>query len=140
MQKKVTIREKINDDLIDANISRAPKDNSNTGAYLWPVFYWQTVEDIASDQLKLAYKNGVSVFGTDDVMRGRGEGEHLIADSNCFSMLATVTKPRQSFDKDLFIAKLCKRYKLERSKLEVIAGECMHPTKAPLSKRVVEAT
>ena len=137
----MTLREKIQKDLIAAKLTRAPQDKSNVGPTIWPIFYWQVVEDIASKGLKQAWEAAATegVVNSDDQLRALGEGEHLVVDSNHFSVLASVSKPRLNFDRDLFLDKVAKKYKLDKAKLMALAESCKVEGKAALSKRVVEA-
>ena len=137
----MTLREKIQQDLAASVLTLKPQEKGNTGRTIWPIFYWQVVEDIASKGLKQAWEAAATegVVNSDDQLRALGEGEHLVVDSNHFSVLASVSKPRLNFDRDLFLDKVAKKYKLDKAKLMVLAESCKVEGKAALSKRVVEA-
>jgi hypothetical protein len=117
-----------------------PKPKSNTKC-IDVIFYWQEVLSLAEDEVKAAWRAAqeVGLIPSDDDMRALGEGEHIVVDSQLFSVLAKVSKPSERFDRDLFIATLVKKYKLEKARLEAIAESCKVPSKAALSKSVVEA-
>lgn len=141
IQRRLTLRDKIEQDLIASAAARMPVDKSNAGSTLWPIFYWQVVEEIASKCRKQGWEVAWSegVVPNDDQLRARGAGEFLIIDSNHFSALASVTKPICRFDRDLFLEKVAKKYKLDKEKLAALAESCKTGGKAALSKSVVEA-
>ena len=135
-----TLRKKICDAVVHLGDTVMPKPKGNLKV-LDVIYYWQEVSTHADKQLKSAWLSAqeAGLVKTDDDMRALGEGEHIVVDSQAFSVLAKVSKPRELFDRDLFIATLVKKYKLERGRLEAIAENCKVPCKPSLSKSVVEA-
>ena len=137
----MTLRDQIVKDLEASAMDRAPTEKSNAGKVLWPIFFWQVVEEVATKLRKQSWEvaSTEGVVKSDDQLRALGEGEHNVLDSNHFSVLASVTKPRMLFDRELFIANVAKKYKLDVGKLTVMAEACKIENKPALSKRIVEA-
>src|SRR5262249_15723758 len=123
---KFTLRTKIERDLVQSGLKQAPVDSSNNAHYIWSIFYWQVVSENATKALKSAWERAVAdgVVENDDQLRALGAGEHMLIDTNHFSVLASITKPRMLFDRDLFVEKVARKYKLEKSKLRAMAEEC----------------
>lgn len=122
------------------NADRNP-DRTNAGKYLWAIFYWQVLSDTADKAFKEAWESAVTakVLDPDEKLRELGAGEHLLADSNSFSALVSVSKPRSDFDREAFIDAIAKKYKIEKAKLTALATSCTKQGKPSLKKRVVEA-
>lgn len=127
---------------VTRNLGLLTPDRSNSGKYLWPIFYWQVISDTADKAFKEAWEAAVvaKVIGPDEKLRELGPGEHLLADSNSFSALVSVSKPRSDFDREAFIDAIAKKYKIERAKLVALASSCTKQGNSSLRKRVVEAT
>lgn len=104
------------------------------------IYFWQEVSTLADAKLKKAWeaKQG-GHLPSDDDMRAAGEGDHVLERDKRFTVLAKVSKPRENFKLELFIAKLVKKHKLDAAALVALAETCKEPGKASLSKRVLEA-
>jgi hypothetical protein len=104
------------------------------------IYFWQEVSTLADAKLKKAWeaKQG-GHLPSDDDMRAAGEGDHVLERDKRFTVLAKVSKARESFDLDGFIAKLAKKHKLDPVALKAMADGCKKVGKASLSKRVLEA-
>lgn len=117
-----------------------PRDRTNAGPYLFDIWVYQEMCAFAEAKLKAAWKvaqdNGV--ISDDDTLR-LAAGETIVAESDKFSCVATVAAPGERFDKDVFIAKLAKKFKLEPSDIEAVMENSKLTNKAALTKRVLEA-
>ncbi len=114
----------------------------NSSQILGRVFIWQETVKYAEQQLKGAWQAAVAaeVIPDDDTLReGSTIGDERIrADSKHFSLVTKVSAPRELFSRDKYITAVAKRFKLDQGVLNAMAIECMEPSKAPLSKRVLE--
>ena len=135
---------KLKDMLIDAVgklAERVVPKQPKKAVYLTTIFVWQEISSFTEKKLKeawsLAWEAGV--IPSDDALRAAGEGEAIVCESDRFSCVAKVTKPRETFDRDKFIGELVRLYKLKRPALEALAEQCKSEGKAALSKRVLEA-
>ena len=80
---------------------KRPDGKDNTGTFLGEIFTWQEVSKFADDKLKDAWKEaqGNGLIPADDDMREKyDEDEHIVVESNAFSCIVTVGKPRETFD------------------------------------------
>lgn len=121
---------------------KRPDGKDNTGTFLGEIFTWQEVSKFADDKLKDAWKEaqGNGLIPADDDMREKyDEDEHIVAESNAFSCIVTVGKPRETFDLEKFISEVARKYKLDPHRLSVLATTCVKASKAPLTKRIREA-
>jgi len=139
----MSVKQQILDGVVKLSQSiKAPELKKNEGALYVNVFVWQEIEAIASDALKKAWataqaKDGVMV--DDDDMRALGEGDHIVSESGSFSLVAKVSKPRSTFQKDVFIAEAARRFKTTPAKVLALYEECSKEGKSPLQKRIMEA-
>jgi hypothetical protein len=138
---QMTLRQKIASGLIKLIpvVKTYKEHKANSGLDI--LYFWQEISVFADNALKESWRSCQErgVIPSDDDMRALGEGEHIVIDSQLFSVLAKVSKPSERFDRDLFIATLVRKYKLNKAKLEAVADSCKVPCKASLSKSVVEA-
>jgi hypothetical protein len=128
------------DKLATLNGTRNPDETDNQGAFLGPVFLWETVRDIAADKVKSAWSavSENNLISTDDVLRDKINGEEILVSSPSFALQVRVTQPRESFDQTLFIEKAAKKFSIDKHKLVELAAQCKKQSRAPLSKKVVE--
>jgi len=128
--------------LVTVLAKKAPSDRkSNIGKYLQDIFVWQEVNKLAADSLKEAWATAQTsgALPFDDELRNKGEGEHIVTESDMFSLVTKVMAPRQNFDRDLFIEKVAKKFKIPVATLTALADASKVDGKAALSKRVLEA-
>lgn len=128
-------------DQIEAGVTDVyAKSNALRASEFGRIYFWQEVSTLADAKLKKAWeaKQNGQLPG-DDAMRALGEGDHVLERDKRFMVFAKVSKPRESFDLDGFIAKLAKKYKLDPVVLKAIADGCKKEGKASLSKRVLES-
>jgi hypothetical protein len=132
LQKRVT-------DLLTTFVPLRKGDNK--GSYLADIWVAQEIERQADKALAQAWKRAQDdgVVADDDEMRALGVGDHLVSESNDFSVTAKVAKGREIFYKGVFIAAVSKKYKIDIVKLNELAEKCVSNGKLPLTKRVVEA-
>lgn len=114
--------------------------NSSTASNLTSILVWQETLRIAAAKFKAAwdYPQSEGILPTDDVMRQLGEGEHVVERAGNIVLMAKVSKPREGFDRDLFIRRVAKKYKLPISDIEELAEASYTEGNPSLSKRVVE--
>jgi hypothetical protein len=120
---------------------KRPDSKHNTGSLLGDIFTWQEVSKLADDKLKQAWKAAAEtglIPADDDLREKYDEDEHLVAESNVFTCIVTVGKPRETFDQEKFIAELARKYKLDPHLLTQLAAKCKKEGKAPLTKRIRE--
>jgi hypothetical protein len=118
------------------------RNGDNLGPVLGEIFVWQEVARYAKGALDSAWKAAVDgdIIDNDEVLRAEGPGEErILSESNSFSIIAKVDKPRKTFSRDKFIAEVARKFKLDRARLDALAETCMSESAAPLHKRVLEA-
>lgn len=116
---------------------KAPDKKSNVGALLWDIYIWQNVNSLAKKKLEQAWKviEADKLIPDDDTLRAV-QGERVILQTENLSCVIKVEPPRKIFDKDKFILRLSKKYKLPIEDLNRMAGRCYVDTKTVLTKRV----
>lgn len=116
------------------------KRTDNKGPHLWPIYFWQEVSKYSEKQLKAAWTRtqDAQLVPNDDELRTLS-GEQILQESEQFSVVVDVGAPRETFSKDQFVEAVAKKYKLDPAKLNAIAATCISKSKAPLSKKVLEA-
>ena len=120
---------------------KRPDSKHNVGRYLGEIFTWQTISKIADAKLKAAWKAAEDddLIPADDDMREKyDEDEHIVTESDHFSMIVTVGKPRATLDQEKFIGEVARKYKLDQDRLGQLAKTCVKESKAPLTKRIRE--
>lgn len=121
---------------------RNPDRGSNTGKFLFDIFVWQEVSSLADKRLRDAWKAAQvesSVVEPDDVLREKGPGDHITEETDHFSLYVKISEGRKAINRDLFIEKVAKRYKLKVADLEKIAETCRVEGTRACTKRVLEA-
>jgi len=117
------------------------KRGDNQGPLLGAIFLWQETVKEAKERLESAWKAAVDadIIPDDDSLREK-KGETIITESDQFSCVAEVEKPRKVFNRDKFIDAVAKKFKIDRARLDAIAvaSPCTTDSKAPLSKRILE--
>jgi hypothetical protein len=124
-----------------AKFVKRPDSKHNIGATLGEIFTWQTISDIADKKLKGAWTAACAdgIIPADDDMRDKyDQDEHIVTESNKFSCIVTVGKPRENFDREKFIGEVARKYKLDPVRLSKLAEDCVKEGKAPLTKRIRE--
>lgn len=117
------------------------KRGDNRGPLLGEVFVWQETKKYAEEQLKKAWKALVAedIIDEDDVLREAGVGEErILNESNTFSVVATVDKPRRTFNREMFIRLIVQRFRVPAEALQDMVEDAMTDGTAPLTKRVLE--
>jgi hypothetical protein len=127
------------DKLAALNGTRNPDETDNQGAFLGPVFLWETVRDIAADRVKSSWSDLASnkLIPTDDILR-ESNGSEVLLSSPSFALQVRVTSPRETFDQTLFIEQAAKKFSIDKHKLIELAAQCKKLSKPPLTKKVVE--
>jgi DNA repair exonuclease SbcCD nuclease subunit len=113
-------------------------DNLNPA--LAEIYFWQEVEAHAKAKLKASWETAVreGMVPSDDKLR-ESEGESIVAESENFSVVTTVKKSSQRFDKDIFIGAVARKFRIDRAKLEKLAGITTKDSAPALTKRILEA-
>ena len=121
---------------------KAPELRKNEGKFYVETFLWQELSSIADKRLKESWaaaqgKDGV--IETDDEMRARGTGEHIVSESGSFSCVAKLSAARKVFDRDRFIATAATTFKVKPAVIIAMLDKCTSDGKLPLNKRILEA-
>jgi len=114
-------------------------DRKNNGPYLFDIYYWQELSDLADKELKKAWKAATEaeVLEEDDTYR-QVLGETIAAESSSFSCVMKVSAPKKTIDKEAFLAAVSRKSRLAVSTLEALWEDHQKEGKAALSKRVLE--
>lgn len=141
-----TFKQRIVAYLSDLGNSRSaitnPNRKDNKSKYLFDIFIWQTAYKFAGDKLEKAWTQAQTdgVIDSDETLRSMDKSdEHIVSETNNFSCVVKLDKPRETFNRNLFIETVAKKYKINVVDLLVIADACKDKGKAPLHKRVLEA-
>ena len=134
---KLKLQEHLGD--LDSFVKR-PDSRHNVGSYLGEIFTWQEVKDYSESALKEAWRKAREdgVVPSDEDLRALGTGEHIVVESNSFSCLATINKPRKNLDVEALVDALVKKFKLDRGVVVGMVEKCKKDGTPPLSKRVRE--
>lgn len=119
-----------------------PERKNNKGGWLFEIFLWQTIGKHADQALKDAWAAAQreGVVPSDDELRELDQREdHIVAETDFFSVLAKVSAPRGKFDKEKFFDECAKTFKVDRRKVVAVAAKCTTEGNPALSKSVVEA-
>ena len=137
-------KDRLHDELAYLGTSRLvprPDSKHNVGSYLGEIFTWQEVGKLADEKLKKAWKAAVEddLIPSDEAMREKyDQDEHIVAESNAFSMIVTVGKPRETFDLEAFVSEVSRKWKINAVVLTKLAAGCKKSGTAPLTKRIRE--
>lgn len=136
------IKDRLDERLVELpdKVLRA-RNGDNLGPVLGTVYVWQETLAYAKKELETAWKHLVTqnLIDSDEVLKAEGPGEeHILTESNSFSVIAKVSSPRKVFSKDKFIVAVARKYKLDPAKLTDLAETCMSESSPPLHKRVLE--
>lgn len=116
------------------------KRGDNQGPILGRIYFWQETQKRAKSELEAAWKaaKDEGVVDSDEKLREAQGEEKILIESDQFTLMAKVDKPRSTFSRDKFIESVAKKYKIDPAKLNAIAAACTTDGLAPLSKRVIE--
>lgn len=116
------------------------KRGDNVGPFLGRIYVLQEMSKFAEEQLKIAWKDAEAEnILPDDLELRETEGERIVMESDQFSCVVNVAKPRANFNKDKFIDAVVVKFKIPKGKLEALAATSTKDSAAPLSKKVLEA-
>jgi hypothetical protein len=115
-----------------------PSRMNNRDTLLCDVYIWQEAMILAKRHYDDAIKDLATLVPSDENLRRLGVGEHTIEPGNAFAFLAKISKPRETFDKDAFIATVARKFRVPVAKLEAVAEVSKKEGNAALSKRVIE--
>jgi hypothetical protein len=115
------------------------KRGDNFGPVLRKLYLLQEMSDYAEDELKAAWAEATKegVLPPDDDLREE-KGERIVTESEQFSLIVSVDKPRKTFSRDKFVEAIAKKFKIDRAKLDALIATATTDGKAPLSKRILE--
>lgn len=117
---------------------RNPDKGDNQGTLLFEALCWQEMQKLSTAKQKATWTALEEIIGSDDELRKKS-GEHIAAESQHFTVLTTVATPRKSIDKEAFLDAAARKGRISRQALEDLWEDCMKESKAPLTKRIVEA-
>lgn len=104
------------------------------------IYFWQEVSSLADAKLKESWEQAQKTgIPSDDELRAMPVGDHVVDEDKRFTLVVKISKPRESFDLDMFIAALVKKHKLDPVELRALADRSKKTTKPSLSKKVLEA-
>lgn len=122
------------------NGTKNPDQLDNVGALVGDIYLWETVSEIASDKARNGWKalQSEEFIPSKEEIRETVQGEKALVKTPSFVVLAKVTNPRTTFDRDKFIDLCSKKFKLDKHKLVELAATCVKETAAPTSLKVLE--
>lgn len=125
---------------LGSNGTKNPDERSNVGRYLGEIFLWDYAAELCSSKAREAWRllAADQIISSDDELRATIEAETVIAKSPHFAMSVKVGNPRMMFDQERFIDAISSKFKIDKHKLVELAKECKSPSRAPLSKKVIE--
>jgi hypothetical protein len=136
-----SLRSGIESGLIQLLASPINPDRSNSGKQLWEVYFWQVVADLADARYKAGWEllqKAGGLVDSDEGLRDLTTGEHIAAESNKFSVLVTVSKPRRKFDREKFAKDAARKFEVSIEKVEALIEKCIIPGNPALTKRIIE--
>lgn len=114
--------------------------NALRGSDFGRIYFWQEVSCLADAKLKESWEQAQKTgIPADDELRALPMGDHVVDEDKRFTLVAKVSKPRELFDLDMFIAAVAKKHKLDPVALKALADQSKKATKPSLSKKVLEA-
>lgn len=116
------------------------KRGDNFGPILGKLYVLQEMASWAKSELESAWASAATegVLPPDDDLRAE-QGERIVTESEQFSVIVSVAKPRATFSRDKYITAVAKKYKIDRFRLEGMVASATTDSKPPLSKKVLEA-
>lgn len=117
-----------------------PDRKSNEGKMLFEIYVFQELSKAAAEGLDDAWAKAQKegILKADDTYRAKGSGEHLVTETDHFSVLMTVKDGAERHDKDMLLTALARKTKLPISTLTTIYDAAKKKGKNSLSKRVLE--
>lgn len=119
-----------------------PSRGQANSALLFNVRKWQEAKVYAEAELKKAWKIVQKPIGsteTDDEMRARGTGEHIVSEAGQFSVTAKVASASRTLSIDALVIYMNREHDIPPGDMLRIIEECKVEGTASLSKRVLEA-
>jgi hypothetical protein len=113
--------------------SRSKTNNLNP--LLMEAFIWQEARRYCEQQEKASRKelDSASTLG-----EAPTPGDHILLDGGPVIYLARVTKPRVSFDLDMFIHNVSKKYKLREAEVRTMVDPARRAGKSAVSRVLIE--
>lgn len=108
---------------------------------LGEIFVWQEMETYAKARKEAAWKAAQDIGGlidSDEDLREYIKGEEIVFETAHFSCIVKVSEARERFDRDTFIKRVAKKYKIPAPDLVKMSDRCKCYSLAPLTKRVIE--
>lgn len=127
--------------LADARVGVLRIDKQdNIDPLLAAVWIAQETKRWADVQLAVAWAQAqeAGLVPIDEALRALGHGSHMVCQSATFCVTAEVASPRDVFDKEEFLERAPRRFRVGRKKLLELVNECTKKSLAPLTKRVLE--
>lgn len=117
-----------------------PDQKSNTGKQLGDIYLWQTASDFCKKQLKSAWAlaEASELVPDKDKLRADPVGDHILHHSKKFTLTSKVTNPRRSFDKEEFMKRVGRKYKIPAAELVTISQACIKEGNPAVTLKVLE--
>lgn len=120
-----------------------PDWKDKRGRALYEIFVWQTICSAAEKSLKAAWKaaqEGPEAFvDEDETLRELGPGDHIVVDTDCFSVMAKLASERSYFTPEHFAEAAFRKWKIKKDDVLRMIEASKLPGKPSLTKRVLEA-
>lgn len=120
-----------------------PDWKDKRGRVLYEIFVWQTICSAAEKSLKAAWKaaqTGPEAFiDEDDELRQLGSGDHIVVDTDCFSVTAKLASERSYFNPEHFADDAVRKWKVKKDDVLRMIEAAKLPGNPSLTKRVLEA-
>jgi hypothetical protein len=128
------------DAVADGVVKSYSKRGDNFAPTLAALYVWQETQRHAEAQFKLIWEKAVAegVLDEDGELR-KTFGKTIVCESERFTVMAEVGKPRPVFNRDAFLNAIARRFKLDRKRLDDMIKPSCRDSAAPLEKYLLEA-
>lgn len=119
-----------------------PPQRSNSAA-LFNIRKWQEAKVYAEAELKKAWKAAQKPIGdisTDEEMRAKGIGQHIVDEAGPFTVTAEVASPGMRLDLDELVMYMNRNHRVTPGDMLKALEASRKPSTAALSKRVIEVS
>jgi len=117
------------------NRIKLPRSDSNTSTALTNALVWQEARKYCEAQEKIARKE------LDDlapIPTSPSPGDHVLAEGDSVLYMARVSKPRVTFNLDLFVSLIAKKHKIREPILRTLIAPARSAGKSAVSRFLAE--